>query len=461
VAWIQERKNVLSGFFFFATILAYLRFASIGPARQPQPVSPAGQQKHAPLWYFLALALTACALLSKTAVCGLPAVLALLLWWKRDHLSRRDWLRLLPFFALAFLLGSVTVWVEKNFVGAQGDEWNFSILERCLLAGRVLWFYPAKLVWPVNLSFIYPRWQLDSAAWPQYLYPLAAIAVVTSLWLLRGRLGKGPVVAVLYFAGMLAPTLGFINYYPMRFSFVADHFVYVPSAGLLALAAALVTRALSRLPSRSPLRPTLAAALPLVLLSLTWKHGQYFTDEVALWKNTLAKNPDCWLAHSTLAGIMNRKNEDRAAIEHAEAALRLNRDEVYAHYNLGVVLERNNALELAEKHLREAARLAPDSCPALLHLGGIRLKQGRLEEAAGYLVEEATMKPWSISALLMLAETRARQQDWHEACACLRKVCELAPRTPDYHTALANALDKIGAHTEAEAHRREARQIEN
>ena len=111
------------------------------------------------------------------------------------------------------------------------------LLERCLIAGRALWFYLGKLVWPEPLIFIYPRWSIDAGAPWQYLYPLAALAVVAGLWLLRHRLGRGPLASWLFFGGTLLPALGFFDVYPMRYSFVADHFQYLASLGPIALAA--------------------------------------------------------------------------------------------------------------------------------------------------------------------------------------------------------------------------------
>ncbi len=128
--------------------------------------------------------------------------------------------------------------MEKNVVGASGDEWAFTPVERALIAGRALCFYAGKLFWPHPIIFFYPRWQVDSSAVWQYLFPLAAVCAIVVLYLLRGRIGRGPLAAVLIFAGVLVPALGFFNVYPFRFSFVADHFQYHASIALIALAAA-------------------------------------------------------------------------------------------------------------------------------------------------------------------------------------------------------------------------------
>lgn len=177
----------------------------------------------------------------------MPVMILLLLWWKRDRIDWRNVLLLVPHFALGFVLSVATVWMEKYHVRAQGEEWSLSLVERFLVAGRALWFYLGKLFWPHRLIFIYPRWQIDAGIWWQYLFPLAAIAVFTALWLFRRWIGKAPLVAVLFFAGTLTPALGFFNVYPMRYSFVANHFQYLASIGLIVLCIVVSTTMLQRL----------------------------------------------------------------------------------------------------------------------------------------------------------------------------------------------------------------------
>ena len=158
-----------------------------------------------------------------------------------------DVLPSLPFFGVALGLGLVTAWLERTSVGAQGPEWAFSFPERCLIAGRALWFYTGKLLWPANLCFVYPRWHLDAGSLVQWLYPGTAAGVLLGLWLMRGRMGRGPATAALFFAGTLFPVLGFLDAYFMRYSFVCDHWVYLSSLGLIALGAAVVSGAIGRL----------------------------------------------------------------------------------------------------------------------------------------------------------------------------------------------------------------------
>ncbi|HQR68590.1 MAG TPA: O-GlcNAc transferase, partial [Thermoanaerobaculia bacterium] len=135
VAWITERKNVLSTGFYLAALAAYLAFALPPGSGAPRP--PARSRR---LW-LLSLLLFVGALLSKTVTVTLPAVLLILLWWKREKLAWRDVVPLVPFFALAVPFGLLTIWLETHHVGATGEAWELSPLGRVLLAGRVVWFY--------------------------------------------------------------------------------------------------------------------------------------------------------------------------------------------------------------------------------------------------------------------------------------------------------------------------------
>src|SRR5437870_3711674 len=255
VAWVTERKNVLSGALYLAAFLAYLRAA--GGARGA---------------YGLALGLFVGALLAKTVTCTLPVVLLLVLWWRN---GRVDVAPLLPFFVLGAAAGFVTAWTEGHHVGATGELWRLSLPDRCLIAGRALWFYAAKLAWPHPLAFIYARWHVDAAVWWQYLFPLAAAATVAALHLARGRIGSGPLVAALCYVATLAPAPGFVNVYPMRYSFVADHFHYLASLPPIALAAAGATRL--------PRPQVIGAGVLLALGTLAWRQALVYRDAETIW----------------------------------------------------------------------------------------------------------------------------------------------------------------------------------
>ena len=181
VAWVTELKNVQSGFFYLLALLGYLRWGLADDAE------PAGGRRI----YALSFLSFACAVLSKSVTCTLPAAVALVLWWKRGRLAPGRILALVPLAVMSVAAGALTASWERRYVGAVGPEWALSLPERCLVAGRALWFYAAKLAWPVDLAFIYPRWTLDPHAWWQWLFPLGAVLVLVALAALRRRLRPG------------------------------------------------------------------------------------------------------------------------------------------------------------------------------------------------------------------------------------------------------------------------------
>ena len=234
---------------------------------------------------------------------SLPGVILVIAWWKRGRITRRDVAWLVPFFALGIGGGLVTAWMEKHFVGAAGFEWSYSPVERVLIAGRAVWFYAAKLIWPYPLAFFYPRFTIDDRAWWQYLFPLAAVALLVVLWSARGRIGRGPLTAALIFGGVLVPALGFVDVYPMRFSSsFADHFQYHASVALLTLAAAAAATIYQRLPSaRRPLALVAVVVVIGCLATLAYQRAIVFHDVERLYRDTIAKNPAGPTAYANLA----------------------------------------------------------------------------------------------------------------------------------------------------------------
>jgi len=333
--WITERKNVLSLVLFLGALLAYGRFNSIWQEEN----SPGTRVSQPRRWiaYALAFILFIAALLAKTTAFSLPAVILLIGWLKRGRLRwRADIVPTLPFFGMSIGLCLVTAWLEKNHVGASGPEWVIPFPERCLIAGRAFWFYLGKLFWPVNLCFVYPRWQLNAGLWWQWLYPVSAAGVLLGLWLAREKIGRGPAAAVFYFVGTLFPVLGFLNAYFMRFSFVCDHWVYLSSLGLIALAAGLVARTAEHLRCPAVLYGC-GAVLP-VLGILTWRQCGTYADVETLWRDTLARNPGAWMAHYNLGRMLQTSDRITEAKEHYEQALRFNPDCDEAQNNLAWLL---------------------------------------------------------------------------------------------------------------------------
>ncbi|MDM8008222.1 MAG: tetratricopeptide repeat protein [Phycisphaerae bacterium] len=463
VAWITERKNVLSGVFYLGAALVYLRFVGIGTTTESWGT---GLRR----FYLLALVLFAGALLSKTVTCSLPAVILLLLWWQRGRVTRRDLAALAPLFLLGAAMALLTAWVERYHVGATGPAWSLSFLERSLIAGRALWFYAGKLIWPARLTFIYPRWQIDASAGSQYLYPAAAIIIILALWLLRGRIGRAPLTAVLIFAGTLLPALGFINVYPMQYSFVADHFQYLPSIGLIALGIGMGARLAGGASNgQSPpaaaghtacwppaFRLVLSGLLLAVLSVLTWRQAGRYNDLETLWRDTIDKNPSCWLAHNNLGILMRNAHDREQAARCFREALRLKPDYALAHFNLGTLLADIGKTDEAVERLSQGLRYLPNDAQALNSLGMIRARQGRPEEAIRCYQQALDAKPGYAAAHFNLGAVLADLGRYAAAVDHFR--IGLKAQADDFRARnrLGELLDQLGETRQAIVQYREA-----
>ncbi len=387
VAWITERKNVLSGFLFLASLLAYVRYRRLGGTGKTQ--SPFS------VMYAVSFVLFVLAMLSKTTACTLPAVALLLVWWKMNRIGRKDVLLLTPFFIAGIALGLLTAWVEKetSFTGTlQALDESFG--HRCLIAGRAVWFYAGKLVYPSPLMFVYPRWQPDGNDFAQVLYPAAAIAFVVILWLARHKLGRAPLVAALCFGGTLFPALSFFDVYFMRFSFVANHFQYLSSMALIALVVAVGHSVIERI-RLAWIGPPVAAIVVVVLSLLTWHHAHTFRDEETLWNDAIRKNPDAWMAHNNLGVIFQRRDDLDTAVSYYQAALEVN-DNVFETYkSLTEIYWMTGDLDKALLHGLRALELAPHIAKVVAHndLANILKDKGDLRAALDHYRAAMTYDP--------------------------------------------------------------------
>ncbi|MGA3285555.1 MAG: tetratricopeptide repeat protein, partial [Verrucomicrobiota bacterium] len=358
VAWMMELKNTLSGTLALAASWAYLRFAGLGVYDGGDQAGKNGARTD---WrfYVLSLALFQLALLAKTAVSFLPVTLLLIVWWQRNRLHRRDIWPFIPMLGLAIVMGQVTSYVERHSGGASGEEFNIGFLERVLISGRSFWFYLGKIFFPYRLAFVYPRWHIDTGAWWQYVYPAATIGVLGGLWGMRRRIGKGPFAAMLHFYIGTSFLILLLVLYMTRFSFVSDHWQYFGCMSVIALVAAGISRVLGRFEKRSPfLKPVLCGVLLLVLGVLTWRQCGMYSDLETLWRTTLARNPNSFLANNNLAALYFGKGRLDEAITYYRRALEIQPD-APAEDDLGRVFLQKGQMDEAVAHFEKAMELRP------------------------------------------------------------------------------------------------------
>lgn len=410
VAWITERKNTLSMLFYLLAALQYLKARPLGEAGAKQ--GPALRP------YVLALVFFTLALFSKTTTCSLPAAILLATWWERGRVTRSDITPTLPFFALGLIGAWMTVHMEANHVRATGPDWDLSPLTRVLIASEAIWFYASKLVWPANLAFIYPRNVPDPSSWIAWWPVAAGLAFAGALWWQRQRTGRGPWMALLFFSGTLLPALGFINVYPMRYSFVADHFQYLASIGVIALIATALTRIAG---AAQPARIAAAMLLAAVLGTLTWRQSRMYHDLETLWATTIERNPGAWMAHNNLGLLRHQAGRIAEATALYKAAHRIHPRAPEVLTNLGNVESEAGRWREAEHLHREALAANPNFSPAWYNLGNTLLEQGDLADAVAAYQQALRLKPNYPEALSNLAKARAQQGQSHVALDLYRQ----------------------------------------
>lgn len=419
VAWITERKNLLSGLCYLLAVFSYLRFSFGKSLQSTQEPRDSTAEYLSARFYFMSLVFFILALFSKTVTSTMPAVLALILWWKKGTLRKRDIVLLMPFFFIGAGMGLLTAWWEKVHVGAQGDHWSFSVIERFLIAGRAAWFYVGKITLPTDLVFNYPRWEISTTVWWQYLFPLGAITALIVMWLWRLRLGRGLFVATMCFGITLFPALGFFNVFPMRYSFVADHFQYLASIGPMVI--------FTQMWKTSSRQRTIVAVLLLGILGvLTWRQQGPYANEESLWNDTLKHNPSSWMAYINLGSIYLKRQQIDKAIACFQKAIELHPQHAEASYNLGIALVSKGEIDNAISLFEEALRLNPNYSEAYNNLGSV----------------------WYL------------KKDFDKSISCFQKSLRINPSNAQAHNNLGVALADTGRREEAIDHFRAALKIQ-
>ena len=398
VAWITERKNALSGVFYFGSMFAALGFFL--------PKSPNEKNEGPWKYYWGALGLFLCGLWCKTAIIGLPPVILLLVWWKRRRMAARDIYLLAPFAIVAAALGAITLWIEKNDLGAGGKHWEFSFAERCILVGRTFWFYLGKLVWPRPLMFMYPRWPIDARQAWSYAPVVGMTALLFVLCMKRRTWGRPGLMAAACFIVMLFPVMGFFNVYFYRYSFVCDHFQYLACVGPLALAAAGISAGLGHFRNRVLLAAP--AVLLLALGTLTWRQTGIYRDEETLWRDTLTKNPQSSMAHNNLGRVLLTSGRAQEAVSEFQLAVASDPENAEAHNNLGVIWLRGDRAEAARKEFERALAISPAYAAARANLASALLQLGQVNEAIRNYKMALEISPGDLAAQVNLGDALFR-----------------------------------------------------
>ena len=382
-------------------------------------------------------------LLSKTAIVTLPLAWLVIFWWKRGAISwRRDVVPSIPFFFLAVAAGLVTRWFENTGIGYKATILDLSMLDRCLIAGRAFWFQLSNLFWPSNLMFIYPRWEINAALWWQYLFPIGVLLLLLILWSLR-RWSRAPLAGALVYLLLLLPSLGFLNIYFFIYSFVADHWQYLACLGIITPCASGIVLLTARLKAwQSLLEPGIMLVLAGVLFVLTWQQSRMYTDIETLYRTTIARNPECWMAQVNLGNILYKANRIPGAMDLFKQASRIK--PAVAHYSVGNALMDKGRTSEAIEEYRQALRINRDYAEAYNNLGGALLLIGRTSEAIDQFEQALLINPDYAEAQNNLGNALVQTGRALEAINHYKNALRMTPTSASAHNNLGAALAQMG-----------------
>lgn len=480
VCWITERKNVLSLLCYLLAVLCYLNFTGLS---EPDCVSPIRRTRRLLLcaqWYVLALLCFVAALLSKTVTCTFPAAMVLVLWVRscessdslKTVLRKLPWkqvLWLLPFFIIGITLARITMSMETNEVGASGVAWDQTVPERIIIYGRAVLFYFHKVLMPDVFMFNYPRWEIDGQQVALYLFPLAVLGLAILFWCLRRRMTLWLLAGLLIAIGTLLPASGLFDVYPMRFSFVADHFAYHATMGFIAIGMGLVCWLTGRL--KPVMRSLFLIAMFAGLMVQTMRYTPAYANWYTLFTDTLHKNPDSWMAynyrgvayekqydfthdpaliklaytdyrsglklhqdfaqlHANYGSVLIKRGDPANAITQLKRAVQLQPDLPQGHYWLALAMDQTGDVQTAVTHYQQAVEIFPGYVSAWHHLGRALAKRGKFDDATHAYDQAIKLRPQAPAAYQELGLILLNHGDYDKAALHFEKVLAMRPDEP-------------------------------
>jgi tetratricopeptide (TPR) repeat protein len=440
VAWIAERKDVLSGLFFVLTLWAYAEYVKLVKRPNAGPNAAAKNQRLA--WYVAALLAAAVGLLCKPMLVTLPFVLLLLDYWPLGRIGRfnqikaRVLLDKLPFLLLSVAVSIVTLKTLNPLTAAVQSlsvSWR---LENAVLAGVD---YLGQLFYPVNLAVFYPLPGIRPAAGLVVLSLLVLLTV--SLAAVMGvRRYPWLLIGWFWFLGMLTPVIGLVQVGAQSH---ADRYTYLPEIGLCLAVIWGVTEIFSTWRYRRLLLGFGGALVLGILMRIAYVQTGYWQDSITLWTHTLACTSGNWVAHENLGNALFRQKQLAGAIDNYNQASLLKPGDAQPHYDLGIALAAEGNLAQAMEQEQLALELQPDFADAHVNLGTLLARQGNLDDAIGHFRRALEINPGHVKALVNLANALASRGQWEEAVEHYRQAIQIKP---DYTLAYVNLGSALAGH---------------
>ena len=451
VAWLSGRSVLLASVFYLSAMLVYLRFLGLTPAAESKTLLTLPPEPER-LWG-LAFVLFLCALLSNAAATvTFPIAILLIIWWKQNAITPKEWLGIAPFFLAAVAGGAWAGWLQESSFANEALSAAYGYLQfpdRFFLGNHAIWFYALKLIAPYPLIFDYPRWA--SSAGIGLLCGLLIVIALVALWSLRGRFGRGPLAAGLLFVVALVPMLSLLDPPAIRYSFVADYRQYLASAALIALIAATATRIVSAEKLRGFLNPAYCAGTVLVVLAvMSFRQGAFYLTNQSLWKQTIVDNRRSLLGDEQYADYLLSIGEFDAADEWYEQAQTLAPHDPPAAVGLGIVAAAKayddqsmghadlavTQQTSAKQFLHDAIRLDPDYEPAYVVLARILTLEKDDNGAIDALTQAKRIDPNDLRNRLELGAAQRRVGHLKDAEVTLTELVDDDPNNPAVHSEL-------------------------
>jgi len=387
VAWISELKNCLSLPPFLLAMCAWIDYEERGRRAD----------------YLWALAYFLVAMLCKISVAPFPVVILLYAWWRRGRIGWRDLLAGAPFLVTAVTLVLINLWSSLSYIHSQLNIPSVveigGFFSRFALAGQTLSYYFTMCFWPVGPLPYYPQWKVDPSSLVQFLPWLVLSGAACWLWRRRQSWGRHGLLGLGFFILNLGPFLGFIPISYMNYTWIMDHFLYVPIIGLIGIVVAGIERVDARL--SASVHPFSTGILTVIMGLLAFESHWYaaaFTGEETLWNYTVDRNPEAWAAHDNLGKVLLRVGEPDQAKEHFDTAIRLKPEISEPYCNLASAYMQMGRIPEASQALLQALKKDPND-PVLHNNMGILLAQtGHIPEALGQFEQALRGHPFYAEA---------------------------------------------------------------
>jgi len=447
VAWVAERKDVLSTWFGLLSLIFYALYGREQVAAKNWDDKARGVPAHRPRDYMLALIFFALGLMSKPMLVTWPFVMLLLDYWPLERFKPRGAWRLLrekiPFFALAAAVSVVTFLVQKRGgsvlaaealpLGARGGN---ALISYCR--------YLAKLFWPTDLAVFYP----NPGYWPLERVLLAGGLIVGLSVLLFVQRRRYPFLLMgwLWFCGTLVPVIGLVQ---LGGQAMADRYAYIPSLGALVLAVWGVNELTKSWPYRVVALSVAGSMAVVLCLALTRQQLGHWKDSKALFRHALEVTENNYLAHLNLGSALEEKGQFDEAIREFQEAIRLKPGYVLAHNNLGVALVRKGQIDEGINHYHEAIRLKPDYALAHSDLGLALVAEGQIDAAIQEFQEAVRLQPDFAEAHNNLGMALDRKGQFDEAFREFREAIHLKTDFAEARSNLGLSLVRKGQFGEA------------